>query len=99
MTDASGAVLPGVTINVTNTDTGDLRVVVTTETGVYRAPLLQLGAYRVSAELQGFRTDEQTGIMLSAWQMPVIAAEPAARARSSRGYDLSRPPAASIAVG
>ena len=72
VTDASGAVLPGVTITVTNTDTGEMRVVVTTETGVYRAPLLQLGAYRVSAELQGFRKYEQSGIMLSAGQVAVI---------------------------
>ena len=72
VTDASGAVLPGVTITVTNTDAGGIRVVVTTETGVYRAPLLPLGAYRVSAELQGFRKYEQTGIMLSAGQVAVI---------------------------
>lgn len=52
VTDDSGAVLPGVTVTVTNADTGDVRVVVTNESGIYRAPLLPLGAYRVSAELQ-----------------------------------------------
>jgi carboxypeptidase family protein len=70
--DTSGAVLPGVTVTVTNTDTGEVRVVVTNEAGVYRAPLLPLGAYRVSAELQGFRKYEQTGIALSAGQVAVI---------------------------
>ena len=52
--DDQGAVLPGVTVTVTNLDTGDTRVVVTNESGLYRAPLLPLGTYRVSAELQGF---------------------------------------------
>jgi len=40
--DASGGVLPGVPITVTNVDTGALRVVVTNERGLYRAPLLPL---------------------------------------------------------
>ncbi len=72
VTDDSGAVLPGVTVTVTNADTGDVRVVVTNESGIYRAPLLPLGAYRVSAELQGFRRYEQTGLTISAGQVAVI---------------------------
>jgi hypothetical protein len=70
--DDQGAVLPGVTVTVTNTDTGDTRVVVTNESGLYRAPLLPLGTYRVSAELQGFRKYEQTGITISAGRTAVI---------------------------
>src|SRR5687767_8337146 len=70
--DESGGVLPGVTVTVTNTDTGDERVVITNESGVFRAPLLPLGSYRVAAELQGFRRYEQTGIALSAGQVAVI---------------------------
>src|SRR5919202_6534653 len=66
--DNSGAVLPGVTVTVTNTDTGVQRVVMTNEEGVYRAPLLPLGTYTVSAELQGFKKFEQQGISLSAGQ-------------------------------
>lgn len=70
--DPSSAVLPGVTVTVTNIDTGAERVVVTNESGVYRAPLLTLGRYRVSAELSGFKKFEQTGITLSAGQTVVI---------------------------
>jgi hypothetical protein len=70
--DEQGALLPGVTVTVTNTDTGDQRVVVTNERGLYRAPLLPLGTYRVSAELQGFKKFEQTGISLRAGQTAVI---------------------------
>ena len=73
VTDASGAVLPGVTVTVVNLDTGDTRVVVTNESGLYRAPLLPLGRYRVSAELAGFKKFEQTGINISAGQTAVIS--------------------------
>ena len=58
--DEQGAVLPGVTVTVTNIDTGDQRVVVTNESGLYRAPLLPLGTYRVvggAAGLQEIRAD------------------------------------------
>ena len=70
--DPQGAVLPGVTVTVVNVDTGDQRVVVTNESGLFRAPLLTLGGYRVSAELQGFRKFEQTGVRLSAGTTAVI---------------------------
>ncbi len=70
--DASGAVLPGVTVTVTNTDTGTQRVVVTNEAGLFRAPLLQLGRFTVSAELSGFSKYEQTGISLAAGQTVVL---------------------------
>ena len=63
--DDQSAVLPGVTVTVANTGTGDSRVVVTNDSGLFRALLLPLGTYRVSAELQGFRTYEQTGIILT----------------------------------
>ncbi len=72
VTDDQGAVLPGVTVTITNTDTGDIRVVVTNESGLYRAPLLSLGSYRVEAELQGFKKFEQTGVTLRAGQTAVI---------------------------
>ena len=70
--DNSGGVLPGVSVTLTNTDTGAVRTVVTNENGLYRAPLLPLGTYKVTAELAGFRTFEQSGIELSAGQAAVI---------------------------
>ena len=72
VSDESGGVLPGVTITIANIDTGETRVVVSTESGLFRAPLLSLGTYRVSAELQGFKKFEQTGITLTAGQARVI---------------------------
>ncbi len=70
--DATGAVLPGVTVTVTNLDSGAARVVVTNERGFYRAPLLPLGPYRVAAELQGFKRFEQAGVNLAAGQTAVV---------------------------
>ncbi len=70
--DESAAALPGVTVTLVNIDTGDTRVVVTNGRGVYRAPLLSLGRYRITAELQGFKKFEQQGLTLSAGQTAVI---------------------------
>jgi hypothetical protein len=72
ISDESAAALPGVSVTVSNLDTGDTRVVVTNQGGVYRAPLLPLGRYRVTAELQGFKKFEQQGLTLSAGQSAVI---------------------------
>src|SRR5437763_15361438 len=65
VSDSSGGVLPGVSVTVVNVDTGAERSVVTNEKGLFRAPLLPLGTYRVRAELQGFKKFEQTDIKLS----------------------------------
>ena len=72
--DASGAVLPGVTVTLTNVDTGVERVVVTNENGLFRAPLLPLGTYKVAAELQGFKRFEETGVTVSVGETAVVNA-------------------------
>jgi hypothetical protein len=53
VTDNAGNALPGVTVTVTNTETGFRRVVVTAIDGAYLANLLPPGRYRVDAELSG----------------------------------------------
>jgi hypothetical protein len=72
ITDTSGGVLPGVAVTITNTETGAERTIITNERGLFRAPLLPLGTYRVVAELQGFKKFEQTGIQLSVGQTQVV---------------------------
>jgi len=54
--DDSAAVLPGVTVTVTNTATGTSQSLITTADGRYRAVALQPGPYEISAELPGFGT-------------------------------------------
>ena len=80
--DTTGAALPGVSVTVTNMDTGTARTSITNDEGVYRAILLPLGRYRIVAELQGFKTFEQQGITLSAGQTALINV--AARRRERR---------------
>ena len=70
--DQSGAVLPGVEVTATQTDTGISRSTVTNETGTYVLPTLPLGPYRLEAALPGFRTFAQTGIVLQVNSTPVI---------------------------
>ena len=70
--DESGAVLPGVTVTVTQTDTGAVRAVVTDGSGSYVIPNLPTGPYRLEVSLAGFRTYAQTGIVLQVAAAPVI---------------------------
>src|SRR3989442_6305356 len=70
--DPWGAVLPGVEITVTQTDTGIARNAVTNETGSYVLPNLAVGPYKLEAALPGFRTFVQTGIVLQVNGSPVL---------------------------
>src|SRR6185436_17346768 len=72
VTDPSGAVLPGVAITATQTDTGATRTVVTDDRGAYALPNLPTGPYRLESMLSGFRTYVQTGIVLQVAGTPVI---------------------------
>jgi Carboxypeptidase regulatory-like domain/TonB dependent receptor-like, beta-barrel len=60
--DASGAVLPGVSIVATNTETGTRSETVTTETGNYTLAQMPVGSYELTAELPGFKRYIQQGI-------------------------------------
>jgi hypothetical protein len=64
--DSSGAVLPGATITIVNTGTGLTTTQVTDDNGTYTATNLPVGAYEVSAELEGFRRAQRTGLQLGA---------------------------------
>jgi len=70
--DQSGAVLPGVEISATQTDTAIVRTTVTNETGSYVLPNLAVGPYKLEAALPGFRTFVQNGIVLQVNGSPVI---------------------------
>ena len=63
--DGTGAVLPGVTIVITNTDTRLTRTIVTDARGHYAAPDLPPGPYSVKGTLQGFNSALRTGVTLT----------------------------------
>ena len=60
--DAQGAVLPGVTVTLRNTETGLTRSLVTESDGRFRAGGLPPGPYSIRGELQGFGTVDITDI-------------------------------------
>jgi len=74
VTDESGAVLPGVTVTATQTDTTFSRAVVTDASGNYVMTNLPTGPYRLEVALQGLRTHVQTGIVLQVGASPTINA-------------------------
>ncbi|MEQ1923925.1 MAG: carboxypeptidase-like regulatory domain-containing protein, partial [Pyrinomonadaceae bacterium] len=52
--DPNGAVLAGASITVRNTETGFERTVTSNSDGLFSAPLLPLGRYRITTTASGF---------------------------------------------
>ena len=71
ITDATGAVLPGVTVTAVHEATGNRFVAVTDERGAYRVPA-RVGGYQLLAELQGFSTVTRSGLQLLVGQTAVV---------------------------
>ena len=63
VTDATGAVLPGVTVTAVLEASGNSFGAVTDARGDFRIPV-RIGVYRITAELQGFRAATRTGVEL-----------------------------------
>ena len=65
VTDQGHAAVPGATVSVTNIDTNARRVVSSTNEGVYTAPGLAPGRYRINVDLQGFKPLRHEGVTLA----------------------------------
>src|SRR6266581_1978304 len=65
VSDATGAVIPGVAIEAKNVQTGTTYQAGSSETGNYNLAQLPAGTYEVSAILPGFRRFVRTGITVS----------------------------------
>lgn len=63
VTDASGAAIPGATINIKNTDTGSTSTVTTSGAGQFRANLLKPGTYTIDASAPNFQTSQTTTVV------------------------------------
>ena len=68
VTDATGAVIPGAGVDVTNTETGVVFSTISTESGNYVAPGLPPGSYTITASLPGFKKLTRTNQALSSDQ-------------------------------
>jgi hypothetical protein len=64
VTDAAKALIPGVTVSATNTETGVVSTGISNESGTYNIPSLLPGVYKVTAELPGFQTQTYTDVRL-----------------------------------
>src|SRR4029453_11426545 len=61
--DQAKAVLPGATVTVTNEATGQQRTPITEADGRFSMPTILPGTYTITAELQGFQTSSQKGLV------------------------------------
>ncbi|HEY7388376.1 MAG TPA: TonB-dependent receptor [Bryobacteraceae bacterium] len=72
VSDATGAVLAGASVQVRNAGTGVTQNVVSDEQGRYRAADLQIGEYEVQASRMGFQTVVHKGITLTVGSQLVV---------------------------
>ena len=70
--DASGAVIPSVSLTARNLETGQTRTVATGLDGSYRFSAMPVGTYEVRAEHAGFRSAARMGLTLSVTQEAVV---------------------------
>src|SRR5437763_2832211 len=68
VSDASHALIPGVTVTAVNTQTGIVTTAVTNETGAYQFASLQTGTYKLTAELPGFQIQTYNQVTLGVAQ-------------------------------
>jgi hypothetical protein len=61
VSDSSGGRIPGATVTLTSEGTGVAFTTITSDAGAYTFEAVQVGAYTVKVELQGFKTFESTG--------------------------------------
>ncbi len=64
--DPSGAVIPGVSLTVTNTAQGIQRKTTSDDKGFYIFPSLPVGRYDLEAQVEGFRSAKRNGLVIDA---------------------------------
>jgi hypothetical protein len=69
VTDPAGAVVAGVAVEATNTETSVAYPTVSTNTGNYTITNLPVGTYSVSVKAQGFKTYTHTNLAVAATQI------------------------------
>ena len=64
--DPSGALVPGVTVNLISVATGEMRSVISSDTGGFDFPNLLVAGYTLTAELPGFKKYTRENVQVSA---------------------------------
>ena len=73
--DQAGAVLPGASVTLVQTDTGISRSVTSDANGLFRVLLLPVGAYELAVDMAGFATRKQADIRLTVGQTLTLRIE------------------------
>ena len=71
-TDATGAVVPGATVTITNRDTGSTRSARTDDAGRFNFPQLKPDAYSVKIEAQGFEPQQNDSVFSGLGQKQTV---------------------------
>ena len=72
VTDATGGVLPGVSVTITNEATAVAQSLVTDGEGRYRVQYLNAGNYTVTAQLDGFKTLTKKGVTVRVGEVVAV---------------------------
>ncbi len=72
VSDAGGAVIPGVEVQLINANTNGARRTITNETGQYSFPAVEPATYVVKAMLAGFKTFERSGLTVGVQQFVTV---------------------------
>src|ERR1700753_2611772 len=65
VTDSTGATVTGARVTIQNLNTGQTRVLTTTDSGEFSAPQLEIGNYRITVEKDGFKSFSQNAVVRS----------------------------------
>ncbi len=65
VTDPQGAVIPNAKVAVTNTETNEVRRLVTNDTGYYEANFLEPSSYSITVEAAGFKKMVRSGVTVN----------------------------------
>ena len=72
VSDAANAALPGVTVTITNRETGATRTAKTGDTGRFDFPQLKPGLYSVRAEMEGFQPQRNDNVFSGLGQKQTV---------------------------
>jgi len=93
VTDSSGAVIPGATVIITNTQTQTIRKASTDEQGQYTFALLQVGDYTIRVERTGFKSLDLPKFTLTVGERRRVDAALTIGAQSETVTVTTEPPA------
>ncbi len=70
--DATGAIVPHVTVTAREQATGVVTTATTNDSGEYTFPILKPGKYNITVGVKGFKHYEQSGLLLSVGDHPTV---------------------------